>query len=181
MQENKNRIHFFEAGLSLGSNLGDRIANLQAAVTAIAEIPQTIISGLSPIYETEPVGVKPEYQDMPYLNAVVVVKTELLPADLSHLIHDIEMQLGRLRTEDRFAPRIIDIDILYIGQIISDAPDLTLPHPRWAQRRFVLQPLADLRPHLRIPGSRKTVSELLAALPENSEAVRPITDKLANN
>jgi 2-amino-4-hydroxy-6-hydroxymethyldihydropteridine diphosphokinase len=178
MQENENQREKIEAGLSLGSNEGDRLAYLRNAVKAISDTKELRITGLSPIYETEPVGVKPEYQDMPYLNAVVIVETFLTPDKLSRIIHEIESRQGRIRTDDRFAPRTIDIDILYAGNTICEEPDLTLPHPRWAQRRFVLQPLADLRPTLRIPGSTQTVAALLAAMPAGSEAVRRIPEGL---
>lgn len=178
MQENENLSEKMEAGLSLGSNEGDRLAYLRDAVCALSQAKELRITGLSPIYETEPVGVKPEYQDMPYLNAAVIIETSVSPQELSRVIHDIENRQGRIRTDDRYAPRTIDIDILYAGKTVCAKPDLTLPHPRWAQRRFVLQPLADLRPDLHIPGSTQTVAELLAALPQGSEAVRKIDEEL---
>ncbi|MFU8779845.1 MAG: 2-amino-4-hydroxy-6-hydroxymethyldihydropteridine diphosphokinase [Kiritimatiellia bacterium] len=178
IQENKTAPQILEAGLSLGSNMGNRIYYLRAAIKAITGTPGTAITAISPVYETEPVGVKEEYRDMPYLNAALILQTTLTAKALSKAIHEIEKNLGRVRTADRFAPRTIDIDILYAGNTVSADPALTLPHPRWAQRRFVLQPLADIHPHLRIPGSNRTVTEHLAALPSGSEAVHKLTDTL---
>ena len=161
-----------EAGLSLGGNLGDRIANLRGAVARIAVLPATTLLACSPIYETAPVGVKPEYSHLAYLNAVVIIRTALAIRDLSGRLHAIEAAMGRIRTSDRFAPRPIDIDILYAGGHVSDEADLTLPHPRWAARRFVLQPLADVRPGLVFPGTRETVAEVLRRLPGDDGITR---------
>jgi len=179
IQESNTPGHPYEVGLSLGSNLGDRIGWLRAAVQAIQTADGLSLMALSPVYETEPVGVQPAYRDMPYLNAVVLVQADLPLEQLSETIHAIEGQLERVRTSDRFAPRTIDIDILYAGNTIAQTHELTLPHPRWAERRFVLQPLADLRPDLQIPGSTRTVAEHLAALPPGSEAVHKLPDLLA--
>lgn len=178
MQEKTNQLTKIEVGLSLGSNMGDRLSHLREAVKAIRAIPFASVTVLSAIYETEPVGVKPEYRDMPYLNAVLLLETHLPLQTLSHAIHAIETQLGRIRQDDRFAPRTIDIDILYAGNLVSTDIALTVPHPRWTKRRFVLQPLADIRPELRIPGSTRTVAAHLADLPQGSEAVRKIPEPL---
>ncbi len=167
-----------EVGISLGSNLGERITHLRDAVQALRAVPATKLLTCSPVYETEPVGVKPEYRDLPYLNTVVLLSTTLSAQNLSAHVHEIEARQGRMRQADRFAPRTIDIDILYVGQIRQKDPELTLPHPRWAQRRFVLQPLCDVRPGLIIPGSTQTVAEHLAALPPAQEAVERIPDTL---
>jgi len=118
----------------------------------------------SPVYETAPAGVREEYADLPYLNAVLIIESNLSPERLLEVIHEIEHRLGRVRTEDRFAPRTIDIDILYSGDVFTETETLTLPHPRWADRRFVLQPLADVRPELVLPGANQTVRDLLSAL-----------------
>lgn len=179
MQENQTAIQKIEVGLSLGSNMGDRMHYLRAAVDAIACTPNVSIAATSPVYETEPVGVKQQYRDMPYYNAALILETTLPPNAISAIIHAIEDDLGRVRENDRFAPRTIDIDILFAGSTISADPSLTLPHPRWAQRRFVLQPLADIRPNLRIPGSNRTVVEHLAALPLGTETVCRLATPLA--
>jgi 2-amino-4-hydroxy-6-hydroxymethyldihydropteridine diphosphokinase len=154
-----------EYGLSLGSNMGDRLAHLQSAQMQISKLSGISHITCSPIYETAAVGVRPEYQDMAYLNAVLVVTAAIEPKVLSDAIHAIEDDLGRVRTEDQFAPRPIDIDILYAGETLSEDDDLTLPHPRWAERRFVVQPLADVRPDLVFPGDNSTVREVLSQLP----------------
>jgi len=153
-----------EIALSLGTNLGDRLAHLREAALRISNLPKTTIVAKSRIYETVPVGVKPQYQDMAYLNSVVIIDTEIPVEAISNHIHAIESAMGRIRTEDRFAPRPIDIDILYADNQTRDETALTLPHPRWAQRRFVLQPLADVRPNRILPGYAQCVSELLAHL-----------------
>ena len=119
----------------------------------------------SPVYETEPVGVKPEHQQLKFLNAVLIVESDRTPADLHRALADIENELGRVRNEDRFAPRAIDIDILFAGKDRYNEPRLKIPHPRWAERRFVVQPLADVRANLVLPGAEKTVKEILRVLP----------------
>jgi len=161
-----------EAGLSLGTNLGDRLGNLRAAATHIAALPHTTLIARSGIYETAPVGVRPEYRHLAYLNAVLIIATGLTPDALSGHIHAIETLMGRVRTTDRFAPRVIDIDILYAGDQILDDDALTLPHPRWSQRRFVMQPLADVRPDLILPRAGQSVASLLARH-TGSDAVTP--------
>lgn len=154
-----------EIGLSLGSCLGDRLAYLRRAKTEIAALEGVRIVAASPIYETEPVGVKPEYANLPYLNAVLIVETtrevELLRRDLAN----IENGAGRVRGSDKFAPRTLDIDILYAGDEKLATATLNVPHPRWAERRFVVQPLADVRPALVLPGTEETVVELLEKIP----------------
>lgn len=154
-----------EIGLSLGSNLGDRIAHLSRAKQEIAALRQSKIVAQSPIYETEPVGVNEEYRHLKFLNAVLIVESPSSLARLQSELAELELKLGRRRELDRFAPRTIDIDILYAGDVMMETEDLTLPHPRWASRRFVVQPLADIRADLTLPGMKLTVREILAALP----------------
>ena len=156
-----------EFALSLGTNLGNRLANLQKAVTEMAERLQPAYLLKSKVYETEPVGVQEAYRDLAYLNAVVVLDYAGTSRQLSAIIHAIEADLGRVRGPDRNAPRIIDIDILYAGSELSDSDDLTLPHPRWAERRFVVRPLADLRPELVFPLEQRTVADILHTLPDS--------------
>lgn len=160
-----------EAGLSLGANLGDRFANLRDAAARIAAIPGVFEIARARVYETTPVGVQPQYRHLAYLNTVLIIRTSLPAPALSDRLHAIEAAMGRVRTTDRFAPRTMDIDILYVGDEVRDDSDLTLPHPRWAARRFVLQPLADVRPGLRIPGSRETVGAMLTGLPGEPDVV----------
>ena len=154
-----------EIGLSLGSNLDHRLENLREAIQRIDELPDTVILAKAPIYETEPVGVKPEYAALHFLNTVVIIETTLELSALSAALHKIEADMGRVRTEDPNAPRVIDIDVLYAGHIQQADGILDLPHPRWAQRRFVVQPLADVRPFLRLPGEPRQVSDILKSLP----------------
>jgi len=160
-----------EFGISLGSNLGDRLAHLRAARGHIVALPGVREVACSPVYETEPVQVRPEHRDKPYLNAVMIVEAPPAPGVLADALHGIEAALGRVRSADRNAPRPIDLDVLYAGDRTSAAPALTLPHPRWAERRFVVQPLADVRPALRLPGHPETVAGLLLSLPPHPDVV----------
>ncbi|VGO14526.1 2-amino-4-hydroxy-6-hydroxymethyldihydropteridinepyrophosphokinase [Pontiella desulfatans] len=155
-----------EIGFSLGSNLYNRKRLLMQAKNLLLSAPRTKFVDQSPIYETTPVDVKPEYQEMAYLNSVVIVESELpLDSWLSY-IGKIEVSLGRERDqEDRNAPRPIDVDIIYAGGQIIDSGGLEVPHPRWAERRFVVQPLNDVRPDLILPEASKSVAQILGSLP----------------
>ena len=154
-----------EIGLGLGSNLDHRLDYLREAVHRIAALPETHVLAKAPIYETEPVDVKPEYKPLEYLNTVIIIESTMALPALSDAVHKIEADMGRVRTEDRNAPRPIDIDILYAGNVSQADGILDLPHPKWAHRRFVLQPLSDVRPFLRLPGEPRPVSEVLKGLP----------------
>jgi 2-amino-4-hydroxy-6-hydroxymethyldihydropteridine diphosphokinase len=146
--------------LSLGSNLGNREANLRAAVNAL-EKARVVVLRASPLYETEPVeNTKQGW----FLNLVVEGETKLMPDQLLERIMRIERELGRTRRIPK-GPRTIDIDILLFGHSIVHSPTLEIPHPSMAQRRFVLVPLADLAPELRHPLTGKTVREMLDAAP----------------
>ncbi len=127
------------AFLSLGSNLGDRLANLRGAIEALPDVVRA-----SQIYETDPVG-GPEQG--PYLNLVVELDTQLSPQDLLTLAQGCEEAAGRVRSE-RWGPRTLDVDILLVGDLVVEQDDLQVPHPRMWQRRFVLAPLRDLAPEL---------------------------------
>jgi 2-amino-4-hydroxy-6-hydroxymethyldihydropteridine diphosphokinase len=160
-----------EAGVSLGGNLGDRLARLREARAALDACPGLKVVARSPLYETEPVGVRSEHRHLPFLNAVLILDCRISPDRLSAVAHDIETRLGRVRGEDRYAPRPIDIDILYIANRRLARPELTVPHPAWASRRFVVQPLADVRPALVLPGQARTCAEVLSSLPPHPAAV----------
>jgi 2-amino-4-hydroxy-6-hydroxymethyldihydropteridine diphosphokinase len=149
--------------LSLGSNVGDRMANLQAAIAKL-EAPDLRTLRTSPVYETEPVDYTAQRW---FLNLVVEAETELFPQQLLSRIHKIERALGRVRTVPK-GPRTIDIDILFYGSTVMRSAALEIPHPRLHERRFVLVPLADLEPGLRHPMMRKTVRELLDAAPQQT-------------
>jgi len=151
-------------GIALGSNLGDRLEHLNAGRSAVEKLHSPNHPPLlSPIYETEPVDCEPG--TAAYLNAVMEIETDREPIELFHALQQIERSLGRPAEHARNAPRTLDLDLLYAGDCILQSTELTLPHPRLAARRFVLQPLADIRPKLILPGTDKTVAELLAGLP----------------
>ena len=147
------------AYLSLGSNVGDRDAHLARAKErlASADIRVTRTSG---IYETEPRDVPDQSW---FLNQVVEIETSLFPRQLLARLAKIELAMGRVRNQVK-GPRTIDIDILFYGAAVVSVPDLEIPHPRLADRRFVLEPLAELAPDLRHPRTRQTVREMLAAV-----------------
>ena len=162
-----------EAGLSLGSNLDDRLASLQAARAAIAAIPEVALLASAPVYETEPVGVPDEYADAAFYNTVLIIGTSLDAHKLFAQLQKVETALGRKRTIRQNVPRTIDVDLIYYdGQTIRSG-GLVVPHPRWTKRRFVLQPLADVRGYLVLPGHDRRVRDILAALPSGQE-VRPV-------
>jgi len=154
-----------EIGLSLGSNLGDRLANLRDARQHIAAVTGLRVLACSPVYETEPVDVPAAFADKPFLNAVIIIDCSVAIRALYRKLAAIESDMGRRRGPERNAPRPIDIDILYTGQERVEEPDIKIPHPRWAERRFVVQPLADVSPDLKLPGESRMVKEVLAALP----------------
>ena len=128
------------AYIGVGSNLGDRLAHLQSAVDGFSAADGVTVVSVSPVYETDPVG-GPEQPD--YLNAVVVVDTTLTAHDLLTLGQGLETAADRVR-DVRFGPRTLDVDILWFADERIDEPDLVVPHPRWAERDFVLAPLADV-------------------------------------
>jgi 2-amino-4-hydroxy-6-hydroxymethyldihydropteridine diphosphokinase len=148
-------------GVALGSNLGDRLANLRAARKAIADLTGAKGSVLeSPVYETEAVGCEPGAGK--FLNAVLEIEYDGDPTDLLQELIRIEESLGRDRNHPRNVSRKIDIDLLYADGLNVGNEQLQLPHPRLHLRKFVLQPLADFRPELILPNQAKTVRELLA-------------------
>lgn len=144
--------------LALGSNLGDRLDILQGAVDAIAALHGVSVDVASPVYETVPVG-GPEQPD--YLNAVLLARTIAPPRQLLDLLHGVEASFDRVR-EVRWGPRTLDIDIITYEGVLSDDPDLTLPHPRAHERPFVLAPWHDADPAAVLPG-HGPVAGLLAA------------------
>ena len=150
-------------GIALGSNLGDRLANLEAARAALRETATPGAPFLqAATYQTEPLLCPP---GSPFFhNTVVEIAFEGDAFALLERTQAIEKKLGRVGVHERNAPRVIDVDLLYFGDDVVDTEELVLPHPRIAERRFVLQPLADIRPELVLPGRTQTIGQLLASL-----------------
>jgi 2-amino-4-hydroxy-6-hydroxymethyldihydropteridine diphosphokinase len=140
--------------LSLGSNLGDRLANLRNAIT---NLPPKVQPGIqSSVYETQPWG----YSDQPaFLNQIIKADTDLDPLDLLTFLKETEVILGRQATF-RFGPRLIDLDIIFYDDLVFKTPRLTIPHPRIAERAFILIPLAEIAPNLYHPVLGKTIQQL---------------------
>jgi 2-amino-4-hydroxy-6-hydroxymethyldihydropteridine diphosphokinase len=148
------------AFIGLGSNLGDREASLRRALTALAAEPDVELVAVSAFRDTDPVG----YADQPrFLNAAAEIETTLSPRELLERLLAIERSLGRTREGPRFGPRTIDLDLLVHGDEVVDEPGLAVPHARLHERRFALEPLAELAPGLVVPG-RGSVEELLSRL-----------------
>jgi len=150
-------------GIALGSNLGDRLANLSAALDGLRTIatPDEPILA-APLYETEPLGC-PKGSPA-FLNTVVEIDWPGFPLELLEKTRALEVRLGRIPNPVRNAPRIIDIDILYCGGATVDHPDLILPHPRMGERLFVLMPLTDIRPDFQLHSGSPGVEDLLTRL-----------------
>jgi 2-amino-4-hydroxy-6-hydroxymethyldihydropteridine diphosphokinase len=154
------------AYLSLGSNLGNREQNLREAIRRASALGRIV--AVSSFYETEPV----EFTDQPwFLNCVIALETTAEPAHLMGELLRIEAEMGRERIQKK-GPRSIDIDILLFADLVVNTPELTIPHPAMARRRFVLEPLAEIVPELRHPLLGKTVRELLAELPPGQTVKR---------
>jgi 2-amino-4-hydroxy-6-hydroxymethyldihydropteridine diphosphokinase len=153
--------------LGLGSNIGDSRQMLQAAIDRLNS-PDLRLKRVSSVYKTEP---QERRNQQWFLNAAVEAETDLFPRQLLARIAKVEQQLGRRRMLAN-GPRTIDIDILFYGSFTVETPELTIPHPRMAERRFVLAPMAELAPELRDPVTRRTMRDLLAATA--GQAVRKI-------
>lgn len=160
------------AVLSLGSCMGDKAAVIEAAIAALAALPDSRLAARASLYETEPVDVDPRFGDLVFVNTVVALETTLSPDSLSTAVHKIEYRLGRRRSGIRHEPRTIDIDIVAIDALTSDRPDLLLPHPEAARRRFVMEPLAEILPDFVLPGQTLGAAALLATLPERPAVTR---------
>ncbi len=159
-----SRVH-----LSLGSNLGDRLQTIRHALADIHQLPGTTVTKVSSIHETEPWGHIPQPA---FLNCACEVRTILPPLELLAALQAIEARHGRVRVE-RWGPRTLDIDILLVDDSSIAVPTLTVPHPRIAERAFVLRPLAEIAPDVMVPGTGSTVAALLQACPDQG-AVRVV-------
>jgi 2-amino-4-hydroxy-6-hydroxymethyldihydropteridine diphosphokinase len=157
------------AYLSLGSNLGDRAANLRLALEGLGRLGT--VEAVSAFYETEPVGLTSQPW---FLNCAAKLDTEKMPRQLISGILNLEQAMGRQRKQKN-GPRIIDIDILLFGTSVVDTPSLTVPHPRLHERRFVLEPLTEIAPDVRHPVFKRTIRELRDALPAG-QAVRRLAE-----
>jgi 2-amino-4-hydroxy-6-hydroxymethyldihydropteridine diphosphokinase len=155
--------------LGLGSNEGDRIRYLERGLEGLRR--EVRLDRISSIYETQPVGVR----DQPwFLNLVCAGATRLKPGALLEFIHQVEDECERVRSEERFGPRTLDIDILTYDDRVLEMYDLVIPHPRMHERRFVLEPLAEIDVEWRHPVEGKTAKELLEEL--NGDVVHPVAD-----
>ena len=155
--------------LSLGSNLGDRRSNLEEAIARLGELGR--VTARSSFYETEPVELTSRKW---FLNCALALETELLPRQLLRRILELEHALGRKRRRPK-GPRTVDVDILLFGRAVVGLPGLKIPHPALHQRRFVLAPLAEIAPEARHPVLKRTVRELLDALPAGDARVRRLS------
>jgi len=151
------------AFVGVGANLGDRSGSIGRAVALLAAREDIDVVAVSQLRETEPWGL---VEQPPFLNGAVAIETDLGPRELLGVLLVVERALGRVRAGERWGPRTIDLDLLLYGDVLVDEPGLTLPHPRLHERRFALEPLAELAPDALVPG-HGTVRQLLAALPED--------------
>ena len=166
-----------EIAFSLGSNLDDRVSHLREAKRQLVAFSDTTLLAQSTLYDTSPVDVAPEYADLHFVNAVLVLDSDRSPQEWLERLQTIESDIGRERdASDRNAPRTIDIDMLYAGDAHFERRDLTLPHPRWATRRFVLEPLAEIRPNHVLPGGSVPVREMLTQL-DTDDTCKPMSEE----
>ena len=152
--------------LSLGSNVGDRKANLDAALEKLGALGRVV--AVSSYYETEPVGLR---QQPWFLNCAVKLETELMPRQLLARVLEIEREMGRKRIQAK-GPRIIDIDILLFGTSVVEMAGLSIPHPGLHERLFVLEPLAEIAPEVRHPVLKRSIREMRDALPPGQTVKR---------
>jgi 2-amino-4-hydroxy-6-hydroxymethyldihydropteridine diphosphokinase len=157
------------AYIGLGSNLGDRELRLLSAVAELGKLPGTRVTALSHFYETDPVGGVPQEN---FYNAVARISTTLAPPELLAALKRVEVEVFQRKPSVHWGPRSMDLDILLYGDLVLSAERLTIPHPRLAERRFVLQPLADIAPSLVHPCLGKSIAELLACLETTERVVK---------
>jgi 2-amino-4-hydroxy-6-hydroxymethyldihydropteridine diphosphokinase len=158
-----------EAYIAIGSNMGDRELNLLRAVAEVGRIPHSRVTGLSPFYETSPVGV---VEQGAFYNAVLRLTTRLAARELLNTLLTIEDTVFKRVREVQQGPRRMDLDLLLFGETVIDEENLVVPHPRLAERRFVLQPLCDIAPDFLHPLLGKPMHELLASLTSDEIVVK---------
>ena len=151
-------VYMSRAFIGIGSNEGDRLKHVSDAVRALGAVSGIRVVQLATIIETEPMGGPPQG---PYLNTVVELETALAPEELLRKLKDIEQQLGRQPSAQRWSPRPIDLDLLLYDDRVIESPELCVPHPRLPERRFVLEPLAQLAPEVVHPVLHRSVAALL--------------------
>lgn len=154
--------------IGFGSNVGNRLDFCDRAVTLLSLLPHSQLTGVSLLYETEPVDDGSHPGDGWFLNGVVQLETDVTPRSLLTVLREIERSLGRDQ-EDRSGPRTIDLDILFYGDRVIDEADLVVPHPRLHRRRFALMPMSELDPLFVHPTMRRTINQLLADSHDQSE------------
>jgi 2-amino-4-hydroxy-6-hydroxymethyldihydropteridine diphosphokinase len=155
--------------IGLGSNLGNRKANLDGAVEALRETPGITVQAISSFHETRPVGGPSGQGD--YLNAAAALETTLDPFALLHRLQEVESNFGRVRAE-RWGPRSLDLDLLLYDDLVVETAELTVPHPAMSTRRFVLEPLAEISPTAVHPRTGRTIAEMIDDLNRNDEHVQ---------
>jgi len=158
----------FRAYIGVGSNMGDAQGNCLSAIRKLDSLKLSKVIKRSSLYKTEPVGM--EQQDW-FVNCVAALETGLAPSELLAALQGIERDMGRIRTV-MWGPRTIDLDILFYGDLVISGPDLRVPHPEIANRRFVLEPLCEIAPDLRHPLLGGAMRELLAALRDDKKVYR---------
>ena len=165
-----NQDDMEEIGIAIGSNIGDRWEHLMEAISFLKKLSRNDWIEVSPFYETSPVDC-PEGSSS-FLNAVVIIKSDEVPKNLLKKLKQFEREQGRDEIYEKNSPRPLDLDILFLGnQLIKDEV-LTVPHPRLLERRFVLQPLCDIRPNLILPGETKPLHYFLSNLITDEEVIR---------
>lgn len=155
-------IRSVTAGIGIGANLGDPEAAVRAAIARLGALPRTRFVRASRPIRTEPYGVTDQPE---FVNAVAIVETELSPRELLEALLEDERRAGRVRRE-RWGPRVLDLDLLWYGELVIDEPGLTLPHPGIAERTFVLEPLAEIASEWSHPVTGLGVHEMLSVLAE---------------